>query len=374
MNAKTVLLLTLLAGLAALGAWFLAFRPAAPGGPAGGGGGERLVAPGIRDAAGTLARIEIEKTGERVELEKADGGWVVASLGGYPADAGRVRRLVTTLSELRVVEEKTARPEFYSRLAVQWPDAGGDADDPGAARPTLVRLLDAEGEPIAEIVLGSTTFVGTDAVQHARPLGDEQSVLVSSRVEAPAGTMRWINARFIELPRDSVERVTITHPDGETVTVSRGSGDADFAVENVPEGMEPISEGQANRVGNALAFVNFTEVRAKDAAERAPEPVTAVYETFEGLTLTLSVEPIPSAAEGGGSGPAGAWVEASASGEGADAYADRFARWSFRLPASAAESLSRHPSDLLRPVETDEAGPAAPDDGVPELLRPPGDG
>jgi hypothetical protein len=374
MNAKTVLILVLLAGLAALGAWFVAFRPASTAQQSGSQEADSLLAPAIRGSADSIARIEIEQNDDRLELERRDGGWVVASLGGYPAEADRVRGLVTTLSELRILENKTALPENHARLGVQWPDDGTGADDPGAARPTLVRLTGADGTAVAEILLGKTEFVGTEAVQFARLLGDDQSYLVSSRIDTPMAGTRWVNARFIELPRESVRRVTITHADGETVTVSRAAAEDDFAVEGVPAGMEPISEGLANRVGNALAFVNFIDVRSADEPpSEQGAAATARFETFEGLVLTLAVAAEEDAAEGNPFED-GAWVQVTTEGEVSDDTIERLPGWSFRLPASTVDSLTRRQSDLLQDIDTGEAGPAAPDVGVPELLRPPGDG
>ena len=87
MNAKAFLILTLLAGLAALGAWFLAFRPAAPT-PASTGTqtGERL-APALAERAGDIASIEIISAGadpsdratDPVRLERDESGaWRLA--------------------------------------------------------------------------------------------------------------------------------------------------------------------------------------------------------------------------------------------------------------------------------------------------------
>jgi hypothetical protein len=364
MNAKGVAVLVGLAVLAGLLAWFAAFR---------GGGGRAVVAeesdagarllPALVERSGEIARIEIEQSGSSVAIAKSGGGWAIESVGGYPADGERVRQLVTTLSELRTEEPKTAKPEYYDRLAVQWPDtAPQDAEaEPGAIRPTLVRLLDGAGGAIAEVVLGETTFDVGKTRQYARALSDAQSWLVSARVDAPTGAMRWLNARFIELPRESIRRVTITQATGESVAVSRDDPSGDFGVENIPEGMAAISEGLANRIGAALAFVNFTDVRRADG-ETGGEAAVAVFETFEGLTLRLETRPDP---EGG-------WVVARAEGTGAEAYAPRFDGWAFRLPATTVESLTRRPSDLLEEIAPAQ-GPA-PGDEVPELLRAPEDG
>lgn len=383
MNAKTVLILVVLAGLFGAGAWFLAFRPAASGAGhvanSADTEGEQFVAPAIRANADAIVRIEVTDGENTAELERTGDGWVVASKGGYPANGETVRRLVTTLSELRVVEPKTSRPEYHARLGVEWPPAPDeDTGDPaGMAEPgpTLVRFVGEDGAGIAGVVLGRTEYTAGGSRQYARLADQDRSVLAANRVDAPVLGMRYVDATFMELPRDSVRRVTITHPTGETFTIVRTEADGDFGLEAVPEGMEPIGEGPANRVGQALAFVNFADVRPaaeSDAdADLAGDPVVAVYELFNGTTITLMVR------LGSDGLDNGAWVSATAEDgpDGGDASAlDAALRgWSFRLPRAAAESLTRKPTDLMRERESDEAGPALPAD-VPDLLRAPEDG
>lgn len=362
MNTKSLLILILLAGLAGLGAWFMAFQ----GGPAAAptrttAAGDRL-APMLAERGQETARIEIISEENTVELTHDGEAWRIASKGGYPADADKVRRLVTTLSELRTAEAKTALPERHALLSVQWPDGGEPGADEYAPRPTLVLFSDDAGEPIAAIVLGATSFTGGTTRQYARLLGDDQSWLLSSRIDAPTDGMRWLNARFIELPREAVRRVTISHPEGESVSLSREDAEGDFVVEDIPENMAPISEGVANRVGSALSFVNFTDVEA-DPGDRA-DAVISVYETFDGMTITLRVQ----------ADDDGTWVSAEAEGEGSDELRQRFEGYRFRLPTPAAESLTRRVSDLLTEIAPDEQGPTPDEGAVPELLRPPGDG
>jgi hypothetical protein len=361
MKPRFTLILVLLAGAAGLAAWLATPRP---GGTPGGSPDDDRLAPALAQRGDEAGRIEITTGGRTLLLEKRDTGWVLPEHGAYPAEEGRVRSLVTTLSEMRKEEAKTGDPALHERLGVQWPDPGtGEVSPSGASAigPTLVRVLDGSGGPIAEIVLGAASYEAGRARQFARALNEAQSWLVSARAEIPATPTRWMNALFIEIPRERVRRATITHPDGMIVAVSREDSASDFAVEDIPPGLEPISEGLANRVGFALAFVNFTEVRG-DPGEEAPGAVEAVYETFAGLRVILRVVPD----EGGG------WVTATAEGEGAWPHMERFAGRSFRLPGATVESLTRRIEHLLREVPRSEQGPGL-DDAVPPMLRPPGD-
>ena len=45
--------------------------------------------------------------------------WTVAERDNYPADTGRLRKLLLELAEARLLEEKTSNPELYDRLKVE---------------------------------------------------------------------------------------------------------------------------------------------------------------------------------------------------------------------------------------------------------------
>jgi hypothetical protein len=381
MNSKSFLILTLLAGLAALGAWFLAFRPAASPPPGASDAADQRLAPALVERADAIASITIDSAGREggpVRLERDESGaWRLASKAGFPAEADRVRRLITTLSELRTVEPKTTNPELYDRLAVQWPDTGErDADD-FSARPTLVTIADDAGEPITRIVLGDTAFSGGQSRQYARLLTDDRSWLVSGAVTIPFGPLGFANTRFVELPRDSVRSVTIAHPNGEILELTRDDPEGDFVVANIPEGMAMTNQALANNTGNALAFVNFTDIElggtmdvSGDGNPFPKDAISAVYTTFDGAAVTLAIE--PETAENGG--VEAGWVSVhNATGEGSDEILARFATnpLRFKLPAGAIESLTRRPSELLEETAPETAGPSLPEGpGLP----PPTDG
>ena len=361
MNTKNLIILILLTVLFAIGAWFVAFNQAPKSAPADGTSqttpGDRL-APALAERGTDAARIVITSGESMTELTLEGDVWIVASKAGFPADADRVRRLMTTLSELRAVEAKTAIPELHSRLALNWPDTPEPSDDGFSERPTLVRISDAAGDEIAAIVLGATSFVGSDSKQYARMLGEDQTWLTSGKIDTPPNAMGWLSARFIELPRESVKSVTISHPNGETLRLTRETGEADFLIADILDGMAMTNAALANNSGSALTFVNFTDV--DHPSEPTGDAVIAELTTFEGLAITMIITQIlenGKTIEG--------WAFAAAEGPGSQEINDRFGPFRFRLPLGAIESLTRRPSDLLEEFAPQEAGPALPDTGLP---------
>ena len=85
-------------------------------------------------------------------LQLRDGRWVVKEKDAYPADTDKVRQLLFGLGQLRRVEPKTSNPELYDQIGVQ------DVDAKGAVS-LQIKLSDAKGKTLAEIIVGSYNFV-----------------------------------------------------------------------------------------------------------------------------------------------------------------------------------------------------------------------
>ena len=93
-----------------------------------------VVLPGLEKALNDVTEIHLVKgDGTRTTLKKRPGEWLVGERD-YPADSGRVRKLLLDLGALRVVEEKTRNRELYAQLGVE------DSASPKAAG-TLVEVV-----------------------------------------------------------------------------------------------------------------------------------------------------------------------------------------------------------------------------------------
>ena len=104
----------------------------------------RAVLPELSRQANAIAAIELTKGGTKLTFERAGEQWKLKERGGYPVQGDKVRALVVQLTEAKLVEPKTAAKDRWALLELEDP-AGKDA------RSSLVRLLDAQGKPIAEV-------------------------------------------------------------------------------------------------------------------------------------------------------------------------------------------------------------------------------
>jgi hypothetical protein len=367
MSARTVAILVaafaVLLGLVLLGQREGA-SPAGTGAP--------LIA-GLDDALGDIERVTVTKAnGETVAtLEKRPDNWVVSDKHGYVANAGKLRQALTQLSEARVLEQKTATPSLYGRLGVE------DVTEPNAAGLSIT--LTAPGHELPTVILGNAEGA---KYRYARRAGEAQSFLIDRNPDVPRTAAQWVDSQIIDVRSDRVREVTITHPDGEVVRISKMASElANFDVADVPSGRELSYPGVANVIGNALRELNLEDVEPADAAAEG-EPTLVELKTFDGLvvkvtgvkrgddswiTLEASADPAQAAAAqaaatppaapapADGAAPAG---QAAQPGDAPAAAADPAAEaarinakvggWRYKIAGFQYDQLTRRMADLLK--------------------------
>lgn len=371
MNAKTLKLL-LVATLVVVAGAFAARRFGSSAGRA-----PELpehIAAGLSDRLNDVAAIEIASKGKVLDLARKGDDWVVASSAGYPAKFEAVKQILVALADLKPRERKTADPSLYARIGLDEPAEASDA--------VAVTLRDASGGEVAKLILGNEVAEGGASQRYVRLASDPQSWLAEGRTNPSIDPLQWMDRDLMRVPRDRITRVTITHPDGEVVQIEREQGGTNYTLTNPPEGRSPKGAGEIGAPSSALAYLRFDDVRKADDPGFEPgEPTKAVYETGDGLRVTVttwkvddktwaafaaeSVVPPPESsappADGGDAAPAtpeggqpGASEPPATEKEAADLNA-RLAGWLYQIPEYQAASFRKHLSDL-----TEEAKPASP--------------
>ena len=324
------------------------------------GTGAPLIA-GLEDALGDIERVTVTKANGEVvaTLEKRPDNWVVSDKPGYVANAGKLRLALTALGEARILEQKTANAELYGRLGVE------DVTGPNAAGISVA--LTATGHELPTIILGNAEGA---KYRYARRTGETQSFLIDRNPDVPRAAAQWVESQIVDVRSDRVREVTITHPDGEVVRISKtGPELANFEVADVPNGRELSYPGVANVIGNALRELNLEDVEPADAAPGG-EATQVEVKTFDGLVvkirgierndeswitleasadLALAAAAPPPAAEPAAEGAAPAATPAAAdpSAEAARINA-KVSGWRYKIAGFQYDQLTRRMADLLK--------------------------
>lgn len=316
---------------------------------------ERLF-PGLEDRLNGLAEIELTQEGKTLTLKRAGDDWIVVEKGGYPALAEKAKKAAIHVSQMRVVEAKTQRPELFSRLQLE---------DPGAkdAKSTLLRLKDERGQAMAEAIIGKSGFllgeIGHSALYVRRP-GENQTWKVKTGLDASTYALDWIPKGIMDIPVARVKSVTAIAPDGSRLAaVKDAPTDGHFRLEPPPPADFPLAENAAGRIddmGSALAALELTDVAKADGIDFSGEVAKSEVRTFDGLVIaaTLVQKGDWAWARFEASAAAGAEAAPEAAKEAAAINA-RVGGWAYRMPDNKGRFLRTRLDDLKKKAADDKS-------------------
>ena len=236
--------------------------------------------PALSSSLNQVSEIRLVKAGDEtaVTLKRADNNWQVGERAGYPADSSKIRKLLIDLSDLKVVEQKTANPANYAVLGVE------DVKEPTA---TGVRVdITGLAQPVSLIVgknAGSRS-------SYARPAQSAQSLAITPSISLDTDPKEWLDRALLDIPALRVQQVRITDADGHSYVAKRESrGQTDFTVPDLPKGRKLTSPTIANSASTALGALTFDDVRPAAAPPTSPKGVArAEFRLFDGTVIEIT--------------------------------------------------------------------------------------
>ena len=294
-----------------------------------------LVLPGLRGALNQVTQVRITKTGKtRTTLNRSASDWIVGERG-YPADSGKLRKLLIDLASLKAVQRKTRIASNYPVLGVQ------NVDSPGA---TGARL---------DIVSPGKTWsliVGHSADSHnvyVRVVHSARSLLASPLILVNADPKLWLDPAILDITQDRLSEIEEHPAKGPAFSVSRAKKtQADFTVQGVPRGRKLTGADAADSMGSALSNLTLTDLRKTTPPPSGTDLSHAVFKTFDGLRIDIS------GYEEGQSHYID--VTATATLKAADGEArqinSRVHGWDYQIPGYRYEEIFQPLSALLQPL------------------------
>ena len=291
-----------------------------------------LVLPGLEHNVNAVATVALRKgDGTHATLQKQTDDWRVEERG-WPADVGKVRKLLLDLGALNIVEEKTRLPANYPQLGVE---------DVGSPKATGTRVDVSSPARSWAIIIGRSSGAKSGYVRVATA---PQSLLAAPLLMVDSDPKAWLEHALIDVPVARVRQVEEHPVQGPAFTVSRDKKEqADFTVSPLPKGRELTSAAAAEPITTALASLNLDDVR-KAPASADPPAARALYRTFDGLEVALAGRK-----DGTHSLIAiSAQSTAKETAAEADALTKRCAGWEFEIPDYKYKAIFSPLEDLLR--------------------------
>lgn len=334
MQARGFFALLALTALVIVAAAALSIGRSGPSVEAGAG---RPVLPAVAQRAPDIGTVAVKRDKGALTLVRGQAGWTVAERNNYPADPAKVRQALVGLAELKLVESKTRKPDLYPRIEVE------DVKD--GAKSALVEVKDTAGAKLAELIVGKRRIdrlgAGNDAVYVRRP-GEAQAWLAQGSLDLSGEAKDWLDKKVVSIPAAKVKQLTVKHPDGAAVTLTRESEGGKVAVADAPADAKLKNDSSLAEPLGALDSLELLDVAAAGSNPEPEGTPTAELVTFDGMTVKAS------SWEKDGTH----WLKLSASGTGADEIDARVINWTYALPPWKAKLFRTKIEDLVEPPKS----------------------
>ncbi|HMD74166.1 MAG TPA: DUF4340 domain-containing protein [Steroidobacteraceae bacterium] len=236
-----------------------------------------LLLPALAADLNGVSAVTIRKGGAKpaVSLRRTATDWTVAERDDYPADVLKLRRLLLTLSEARLTEEKTSNPSSYALIGVE------DPGKPGA-NGAEISIVAAHGT--TRLIVGKPSGDGN----FVRFAADTASYLAEPGISFETEPRYWIDSRLFDLPVATIQSLAVQPADGPAYALHRVSAEGDaFALDSVPAGRSAADAKTLAPSPTALGNLAADDVAAASSIDFS-KPSTIVVALADGDSITLT--------------------------------------------------------------------------------------
>jgi hypothetical protein len=298
------------------------------------------VLPGLEGSLNDVTQVRITKADKtQATLDRKATDWLVAERG-YPADSGKLRKLLLDLGSLKAVERKTSIARNYPVLGVE------DVSSPKA---TGARIDIVSPGKTWSLIVGRSMDAND---VYVRVAGSAQSLLASPLVMVDSDPKLWLDPTILDIAQTRVSEVDEHPSKGAPFSASRAKKtQADFTVQGIPHGRELTGADAPDQMGSALSSLTLTDVRKAAAPPQGTDLSHAVFKTFDGLEIDVS----------GYKQSANGFIDVSARATDKSATAEaqqinsRVQGWEYEIPDYRYDEIFQSLDALLKPLPAKKA-------------------
>jgi hypothetical protein len=241
----------------------------------------------------SVAKLVLKSSKETTTLQKVSDVWTVAERNGFPADFSKIRELMTSLWEFKVVRQLDIGPSQFGRLNIVAP---GQGDHSGVE----LDLIDNGGKSIKTLILGKGfggESSGDDDEENSSGTGrfvydpsqKDKVYLTSETFETvDASPKNWLDKDFIKT--DSIKDVVRdSSTDGEGWEISKKDAKAAWVLGDVKPGETLNPQAVASLGSFSPSFQDVKPANTPDSETGLNKPVTVSLATFDGFKYALEI-------------------------------------------------------------------------------------
>jgi len=233
--------------------------------------------PGLPNDLNAVTAVTVRKGSATptLTLHKAGQQWAVAERADYPADVSKLRQLLVSLRDARIVEAKTADPARFAQIGVEDPVDAGSA---GAE----VAVLTAGGK--SAVIVGKSVGSGN----FVRRQGENRAYSVEPSITLETEPRFWIDARLVDVPAALIQGIEFKPAAGAAFALHRlNPADNTFSLDGVPAGRKAKDGHALAPPPSMLTGLNAEDVAATNTIDFAA-PTQVIVTLTDGKVLTLA--------------------------------------------------------------------------------------
>jgi hypothetical protein len=143
-----------------------------------------------------------------VTVHRQGEQWTVAERADYPADVPKLRKLLVTLGDAKLREEKTSDPANYSIIGVEDPTKAG-------ASGAQLEVVAKDGK--LDVIVGKPVEQGN----FVRRAGEKTSYIAEPGISIEAEPRFWIDTRLLDIPDDKIQGIQFKPDTGPGYSLHR---------------------------------------------------------------------------------------------------------------------------------------------------------
>ena len=239
--------------------------------------------PELANKVNDVTRIELKSSeAPDVILQKMqDGQWTLQSADNYPAQFDKVKDVVVSLSQLKILATKTDNPGLYPELGVEGPEGKNTSS-------LLLTLSDQSGTTLASLIIGKPRKNNTGNNRsnlYVRKADTKNALLVEGYLQLKSNNKAWYERNVIHIPASRIQKINIVKSNGAQLLIKkRAEGDTDF---KVIEGNTATPSVLLNKLGTFFEDMNVEGVHADNNFEFPDDATITTFTTFNGLIITV---------------------------------------------------------------------------------------
>jgi hypothetical protein len=257
-----------------------------------------LLLPTLANELNSVTLLSVRKggTAPSVTVHKQGELWTVLERADYPADVPKLRKLLLSLSEAKIREEKTSNPASFPAIGVE---------DPSLPNATGAQIDFAAQDGKHGVIIGKPMGTGS----FVRRAGENTSFTVEPGISFEAEPRYWIDAHLLDVSADRIQSVEVnpataaayslhraaapslapTAPVGTAATAPAAAAPAApiFTLTGVPTGRKAADSRSLAPPASTLSSLTIDDVAAANAVDFS-KPSIATFTLADGDVLTFT--------------------------------------------------------------------------------------